>query len=171
MSKIKKYQLNRNVGFYNFDTGLYETRDGRNLTYEEALRNKWKCDKCFESFPNFRNLRNHKEEIHSYWWFCSYHPQPNDEMCAVSSWCRGNCKIVKGLGGLAICHGWKSLDLQTVKSCLLSGYVSSFRWNLQKRLSFKMVKTIASCHARSWLGFKWEYVLFTKFVDDSLIAI
>lgn len=50
MSKIKKYQLNRNVGFYNFDTGLYETRDGRNLTYEESLRNKWKCDKCFETF-------------------------------------------------------------------------------------------------------------------------
>ena len=66
MSKIKKYQLNRNVGFYNFDTGLYETRDGRNLTYEESLRNKWKCDKCFETFPRFRNLRNHKEEIHSY---------------------------------------------------------------------------------------------------------
>jgi hypothetical protein len=66
MSKTKKYQLNRNFAFYNFGTGGYETKDGRAMSYEETLRNKWKCEKCSESFPNYKSLLNYKKENHSY---------------------------------------------------------------------------------------------------------
>ena len=66
MSRIKKYQLNRNFALYNFNIGLYQTKDGRNMTYEETLRNKWKCEKCSDNFPSFKNLLNHKKEYHSY---------------------------------------------------------------------------------------------------------
>lgn len=66
MNGIKKYQLNRNFASYNLNNGLYQTKDGRNMTYEETLRNKWKCEKCSDAFSSFRNLLNHKKEYHSY---------------------------------------------------------------------------------------------------------
>jgi hypothetical protein len=62
----KKYQLNHNIAYYNSDSGLYETKVGRNMTYEETLRSKWMCEKCLDTFPNFRGLLNHKKEYHSY---------------------------------------------------------------------------------------------------------
>jgi hypothetical protein len=66
MTKIKKYQLNRNFAFYNPGTGGYETKDGSTMSHEEIVRNKWKCEKCSKSFPNYKNLLNHKQENHSY---------------------------------------------------------------------------------------------------------
>ena len=67
MSNTKKYLLNRNFAFYNFISGVYETKDGRiMLSHEETLRNKWGCEKCRESFSNYKNLQNHKKENHSY---------------------------------------------------------------------------------------------------------
>ena len=41
LNRVKKFQLNRNFAFYNFDSGVYETDDGRSMSYEEMLRNKW----------------------------------------------------------------------------------------------------------------------------------
>jgi hypothetical protein len=66
LNRVKKFQLNRNFAFYNFDSGVYETDDGRSMSYEEMLRNKWKCEKCSEPFSSFRNLLNHKNDNHSY---------------------------------------------------------------------------------------------------------
>ena len=36
------------------------------LTREEALRNKWRCEKCSERFRSYRMLYEHKIQIHSY---------------------------------------------------------------------------------------------------------
>jgi len=66
MSASKKYKVNRNFAFYNFDIGMYQTQDGRHMTYEETVRNRWKCEKCVNTFPNLRLLLNHKQEYHSY---------------------------------------------------------------------------------------------------------
>ena len=66
MSKTKKYQLNYNMLPYNPRTKSYQTKDGRNMSYEQAIQNKWRCEKCSETFPNYRFLFNHKKEIHSY---------------------------------------------------------------------------------------------------------
>ena len=57
---------NYNAAYYNAKTGTYETNDGRNMTYAEASKDKWKCEKSSETFPTFKMLINHKNEIHSY---------------------------------------------------------------------------------------------------------
>ncbi len=56
LGKTKKYQINFNGANYNFKTRKYETRDGRNITYGEASRDKWMCEKCSETFPTFKML-------------------------------------------------------------------------------------------------------------------
>ena len=66
LSKNKKYQVNFNGASYNVRTGAYERRDVRNMTYAEASKDKWKCEKCSEKFPTFKMLNDHKKEIHSY---------------------------------------------------------------------------------------------------------
>ena len=54
MSKSKKYRVNFNGAYYNVRTGSYESRDGKNLTYAEASKDKWKCEKCSKKFPTFK---------------------------------------------------------------------------------------------------------------------
>ena len=66
MNKTKKYQLNYNMSPYDPRTKLYQSRDGRSLTYEQAVQDKWRCEKCSETFQNFKMLFNHKNEFHSY---------------------------------------------------------------------------------------------------------
>jgi hypothetical protein len=46
LGKNKKYQINFNGAYYNARTGAYETRDGRNMSFAEASKDKWKCEKC-----------------------------------------------------------------------------------------------------------------------------
>lgn len=65
MNRNKKYQLNHNPFFYNPRTKTYQTKDGGNMTYAEAIQNKWKCEKCLETFPNYKTLFIHKKEDHS----------------------------------------------------------------------------------------------------------
>jgi hypothetical protein len=66
MSETKKYQINFNGAYYNARTGAYETRDGRNMSFAEASKDKWKCEKCSETFPTFKMLIKHKNQVHSY---------------------------------------------------------------------------------------------------------
>jgi hypothetical protein len=66
MGKNKKYQINYNAAYFNARTGAYETRDGRNMSFAEASKDKWKCEKCSKTFPTFKMLLNHKNEAHSY---------------------------------------------------------------------------------------------------------
>jgi len=66
LGKSKKYQVNFNGAYYKVRTGAYESRDGRIMTYIEASKDKWKCEKCSEKFPTFKMLNDHKKEIHSY---------------------------------------------------------------------------------------------------------
>ncbi len=56
----------RNGAYFNVRIGEYETRNGRNMTYAEASKDKWKYEKCSETFPTFKSLIDHKNEIHSY---------------------------------------------------------------------------------------------------------
>ena len=51
---------------YNPRTKSYQTKDGTDMTYQQAIKNKWRCEKCSETFPNFKMLFNHKNEVHSY---------------------------------------------------------------------------------------------------------
>ena len=66
MIKTKKYQLNYNMACYNYQTGMYENNIGTYLTREEALRNKWKCEKCSGTFQSYRMLYAHKTQFHAY---------------------------------------------------------------------------------------------------------
>jgi len=66
LSKNKKYQVNFNGASYNVRTGAYERRDIRNMTYAEASKDKWKCEKCSETFPAIKMLMFHKNLVHSY---------------------------------------------------------------------------------------------------------
>jgi hypothetical protein len=66
LGKNKKYQINFNGAYYNARTGEYETRDGRNMSFAEASKDKWKCEKCSETFPTFKMLMDHKNQVHSY---------------------------------------------------------------------------------------------------------
>lgn len=66
MHRTKKYQLNFNMAPYNYKTGLYENNDRKFLSYKEASRNKWKCEKCFQAFQNYKMLSEHKSQFHSY---------------------------------------------------------------------------------------------------------
>lgn len=66
MNKIKKYKLNYNAPYYDAKSGSYQTMDGRNMTFAEASKDKWKCEKCSETFPTFKMLMNHKNQVHSY---------------------------------------------------------------------------------------------------------
>jgi hypothetical protein len=60
LNKNKKYQINFNGAYYNARTGNYLSRDGKNMTYAEASKDKWKCEKCSETFPSYKMLFNHK---------------------------------------------------------------------------------------------------------------
>lgn len=40
VNKTKKYQLNYNMFYYNAKTRAYQTKDGRNMTYAQAIQNK-----------------------------------------------------------------------------------------------------------------------------------
>ena len=62
----KKYQINFNAYSYDYKTRTYRSKDGRPMSYAEASRNKWKCEKCSQTFPNYKMLFNHKKEFHSY---------------------------------------------------------------------------------------------------------
>jgi hypothetical protein len=64
--KNKGHDLNYNAPVYNARTKLYDTTDGKNMTYAEATRNKWKCEKCSASFSNYKSLFVHKKQGHSY---------------------------------------------------------------------------------------------------------
>jgi hypothetical protein len=64
--KRPKGLLNYNASSYDPRLKLYKTQDGRLLTYKEALRHKWKCEKCPETFPSFYLLKEHRNEFHSY---------------------------------------------------------------------------------------------------------
>jgi hypothetical protein len=66
MGKNKKYKINFNGAYYHVRTGASETRDGRNKTYADVSKDKWKCEKCLEAFLIFKMLLNHKNEAHSY---------------------------------------------------------------------------------------------------------
>ena len=66
MNNSKKYRLNFNMLYYNYKTGFFENNDAAYQTREEALRNKWKCDKCSNLFQSYRMLREHKTQSHSY---------------------------------------------------------------------------------------------------------
>jgi len=52
--------------YYNYKTGFIENSNEAYLTHAEALRNKWKCDKCSEKFQNYRLVHEHKTQFHSY---------------------------------------------------------------------------------------------------------
>ena len=52
--------------YYNYKTGFFENNDDTYQTRKEALRNKWKCDKCSDRFQSYRMLREHKTQSHSY---------------------------------------------------------------------------------------------------------
>jgi hypothetical protein len=47
-----------NMSSYDARTKSYQTRDGRSVTYEQAIQNKWKCEKS-ETFPNYNILFGH----------------------------------------------------------------------------------------------------------------
>jgi len=64
--KNKRYDLNYNPPIYNAKTRPYDTTDGKSMTYAEAAKNKWKCEKCPARFSNYKSLFDHKNEIHSY---------------------------------------------------------------------------------------------------------
>jgi transcriptional regulator NrdR family protein len=66
VAKVKKYLINFNGANYNFKTRSYETKDGRNMSYEDASKYKWKCEKCPETFTNYELLKDHKNQVHSY---------------------------------------------------------------------------------------------------------
>jgi hypothetical protein len=66
LNKTKKYKLNYNAPYYNPRTRTYQTRDGKNMTFAEASKDKWKCEKCSETFQTYKMLFNHKNEVHSY---------------------------------------------------------------------------------------------------------
>ena len=62
----KKYKINFNTVCFDYKTGMYGNNIETYLTREEALRNKWKCEKCSERFRSNRMLHEHKVQIHSY---------------------------------------------------------------------------------------------------------
>lgn len=66
LTETKKYKINYNGAYFDFETGTYETRDGRNMSYAEASKDKWKGEKCSETFPTFKMLMEHKNQFHSY---------------------------------------------------------------------------------------------------------
>jgi len=66
VAKTKRYQVNYNGASYNVRTGAYERRDVGNMTYAEASRDKWKCEKCSVTFSSIKMLMFHKNQIHSY---------------------------------------------------------------------------------------------------------
>jgi hypothetical protein len=66
MNKGKKYQINYNMSFYNPRTKSYQNKEGKDMTYEQAIQSKWKCEKCSQTFQNYKTLFNHKKEVHSY---------------------------------------------------------------------------------------------------------
>ena len=66
VNNSKKYRLNFNMLYYNYRTGFIENNNEAYLTHAEALRNKWKCDKCSEKFQNYRLVHEHKTQFHSY---------------------------------------------------------------------------------------------------------
>ncbi|HEX9317911.1 MAG TPA: hypothetical protein VF884_03150 [Nitrososphaeraceae archaeon] len=49
MSKKKKYQININGAYYIPRTGIYQTRDGRNMSFAEASKDRWKCEKLLQN--------------------------------------------------------------------------------------------------------------------------
>ena len=51
---------------YDVKSGLFKTDDGRLLSYKEAVKLKWKCDKCVKTFQNYRLLKIHRINSHSY---------------------------------------------------------------------------------------------------------
>ena len=65
-SKLKKYKINFNAVCFDYKTGMYANNVETYLTREEALMNKWKCEKCSERFRSYRMLYEHKIQIHSY---------------------------------------------------------------------------------------------------------
>ena len=64
--KLKKYKINFNAVCFDYKTGKYGNNVETYLTREEALRNKWKCEKCSDRFKSYRMLYEHKIQIHSY---------------------------------------------------------------------------------------------------------
>ncbi len=66
LRKTKKNLLNFDSLSYNNKARVYKTKDGRFLSYNEALKHKWKCEKCPETFASFKLLKAHRIQIHSY---------------------------------------------------------------------------------------------------------
>ncbi len=66
MANMKKYKINFNLPVYNHVTRLYENHDGKYLTFAEARKNQWKCEKCSQLFSAYKTLIDHKIEFHSY---------------------------------------------------------------------------------------------------------
>ena len=66
LSETKKYKINYNGAYYDAKTGSYQSRDGRNMTFAEASKDKWKCEKCSVTFSSIKMLMVHKNQIHSY---------------------------------------------------------------------------------------------------------
>ena len=65
-NKLKKYKINFNAVCFDYKTEMYGNNVETYLTREEALRNKWICEKCSERFRSYRMLYEHKIQIHSY---------------------------------------------------------------------------------------------------------
>jgi transcription initiation factor IIE alpha subunit len=66
MNNSKKYRLNFNMGYFNYTTGFFENNDELQLTRAEAIRYKWKCEKCSEKFQSYKMVHEHKALFHSY---------------------------------------------------------------------------------------------------------
>lgn len=66
MRKNKRYELNFNALVYNPRTKLYDSNYGKNMTYAQASKNKWKCEKCLATFSAHKLLFFHKNEVHAY---------------------------------------------------------------------------------------------------------
>lgn len=66
MRRNKRYELNLNAPIYNPRTKLYDTNYGKNMTYAQASKYKWKCEKCLARFSNYKLLFFHKNEVQSY---------------------------------------------------------------------------------------------------------
>lgn len=54
------------MGYFNYSSGFFESKDDVNMTRAIAIKGKWKCEKCSEKFPSYRMVREHKTLFHSY---------------------------------------------------------------------------------------------------------
>jgi formylmethanofuran dehydrogenase subunit E len=63
MKRSRKNSLNSG---YNPVTKMFENASGNFVTYAEARRNQWKCERCGEMFASYRTLKEHKKDFHSY---------------------------------------------------------------------------------------------------------